>query len=65
MVLIYSDPIINGNNELPEGFDKVFTVYTKQYVKENNIDINCGGKKCKDCLLCYVGDEKLIRELMR
>lgn len=65
MILIYSDPIINGNNKLPKGFDKVFTVYEKDYAEKNNIDINCGGKKCKNCLLCYESDEKYIRETIR
>jgi len=26
--------------------DHIFTVYTKQYAKKNNITINCGGRKC-------------------
>ena len=37
--------------------DHIFTVYTKEYAKENNIQINCGGRKCYTCLLagknCY------------
>lgn len=37
--------------------DHVFTVYTKKYAKDNNIKINCGGKKCLECILakknCY------------
>ena len=32
--------------------DKVFTVYTKDYIKENNVKINCE-KSCKNCLKCY------------
>lgn len=42
-------------------FDAVFTVYTKEYALEHNININCGTftdgiytpKKCNDCRLCY------------
>ena len=33
--------------------DKVFTVYDSKYIKENDIEINCGTRKCKDCLNCY------------
>lgn len=33
--------------------DKVFTVYDPDYIKENNVPINCGERKCLDCLLCY------------
>ncbi len=30
--------------------DHVFTVYTKKYIKQNNIIINCGGLSCMDCI---------------
>ena len=30
--------------------DHVFSVFDKKYVKENNIVINCGGKKCLECI---------------
>lgn len=33
--------------------DFVFTVYDKQYIKDNNININCGAKKCAKCQNCY------------
>lgn len=37
--------------------DHVFTVYTKDYIKKHNIKINCGGRKCMDCIIkkanCY------------
>ena len=54
MGLIYSEPRLNNYvEELPEGFDKRFTVFTEDYINENEIDINCGGKKCMECLTCY------------
>lgn len=32
----------------------IFTVHEKQFVIENNIDINCGGKSCRNCgYSCY------------
>ena len=37
--------------------DHIFTVYTKKYIKENNVKINCGGRKCLECIMkkinCY------------
>ena len=32
---------------------KIFTVYTKAYVRENSIVINCGKNRCIDCRRCY------------
>ena len=46
--------------------DKIFTVYTKEYVEENDIVINCGKKRCIDCKLCYKdNDIKYINELVK
>lgn len=33
--------------------DKVFTVYDKEFIKQNNININCGARNCLGCLKCY------------
>ena len=33
--------------------DKVFTVYDKQFIEENDVNINCGARNCFDCGLCY------------
>lgn len=33
--------------------DFVFTVYSPKYIKENDITINCGGKSCMNCGICY------------
>lgn len=33
--------------------DYIFTVYDPKYIKENNIDINCGGRSCISCRKCY------------
>ena len=46
--------------------DKVFTVYDKQYIKENNININCGAKSCISCLKCYKKNNiKIINEVLK
>lgn len=33
--------------------DKVFTVYSKDFIAENNVEINCGAKSCLKCHKCY------------
>lgn len=33
--------------------DKIFTVYDNDYIKEHNININCGAYKCLTCGKCY------------
>lgn len=33
--------------------DKVFTVYTPDYIESNNITINCGSRSCLNCGKCY------------
>ena len=54
--------------------DHVFTVFTKKFAKEHNIIINCGGKKCMQCILekknCYFRISKknntfFINELLK
>lgn len=46
--------------------DKIFTVYDKQYIKENNININCGALNCNTCLKCYTkNDIKIINERLK
>lgn len=46
--------------------DKIFTVYDKKYILENNININCGSKSCINCLKCYTkNNEKYINEILK
>ncbi len=33
--------------------DHVFTVYDPDYIATNGIEINCGGRKCRECMRCY------------
>lgn len=37
---------------VPDGFHKVFSVYTKSFAEEHGIAINCHGK-CRECMICY------------
>ena len=54
LIVIYSTPTINKlNPKLSKAFDKVFSVYNKDFVKDNKIEINCGSKSCASCLICY------------
>lgn len=62
--LIYSNPSLNNERKTPpKGFHSVFNVFESKFIKENEIDINCGGKSCKDCMLCYTfNNVKVINE---
>lgn len=43
--------------------DKVFTVYTADFIAEHNIEINCGSRDCVGCHTCYCkNDIKHISE---
>jgi len=54
LIYIYSTPKLNDLNPiLPEGFDKVFSVYTRPFTQEHNIAINCGARCCNECRKCY------------
>ena len=76
LIVIYSSPVINKVAEnmlklyrLPDGsqlIDKIFTVYTKTYAADKNININCGAKNCRSCKLCYCHNNiKFISELLK
>jgi hypothetical protein len=57
--LIRSSPLMNVEATLPKGFDKVFTVYTPEYLAEHpEVNVNCQ-KHCVGCGLCYT-DNKVI-----
>ena len=75
LIIVVSSPILNKEinfeaikKQLPQ-VDKTFTVYTKDYVVENDVKINCGGKKCSNCMLCYnksrAKKNNVIRELVK
>ena len=40
--------------------DGVFTAYTKEYAKANNIEINCGNRKCFECRREYKKHDGII-----
>ena len=61
LILIYSNPFIdNVMDAPPTGFDKVFNVVSK-----DTEAVNCGAKKCMECLLCYKSKEACIVEKLK
>lgn len=65
--IIYSSMFINKRMEVEYPFiDKVFTVYDKDYIKDNKIKINCGGRSCLSCHRCYEKNRtKYINEQLK
>lgn len=71
--IIYSSPYINKTITLDElwskGYtfiDKVFSVFDKETIESENININCGAKSCIGCRLCYEKNEvKYINEKLK
>lgn len=66
LILIYSTPKLdNCSPYIPEGYDKVFTVYKKKTVEKNSIKINCNSR-CVECLKCYsLKGPNIIKEQMK
>lgn len=67
---IASSPEVNKIMIVPNDckwfVNKVFTVFTKKFARENNIDINCGSRCCATCLLCYSDNNVFyINELLK
>ena len=59
-MIVVSSPMLNKRIELDrEKFwfvDHVFTVYDKDYIEANNVNVNCGARSCLGCQLCYHKD---------
>lgn len=56
--------------ESNKNINHIFTVYNKEYIAENNVNINCGGRSCLDCIkkhkACYFTDtETIINEQLK
>ena len=70
--IIYSPLFMNVNNgknimKKYPFIDKVFTVYTLDYIQSNpDVKINCGGRSCINCLNCYKkGGNVFINEMLK
>ena len=60
LYIIVSSPVINKvydvsniSERLKKHVSAVFTVYDKKFAADNDIEINCGGRKCIECMRCY------------
>lgn len=72
---VFSSPFVDKqvSETIIESFqfiDHIFTVFTKKYAKQHNININCGGRKCLECIKakkgCYFRNNTLyINELLK
>lgn len=65
-----SSPVLNERIAIKPEFewfiDHVFTVYNSEFALANNIDINCGDRKCKNCKRCYSkGNERNVNEILK
>ena len=76
VILIQSSLKVNEEEEPASKYvDKVFTVYSKEYIKNSrefivngeNVLINCGARSCVGCRKCYRKDGKhyYIREQLK
>ena len=67
MIMIYSNPMLDKPmREVPNGFDKVFQVFSKHAVNAMGVYINCGARSCLTCLKCYKFDYPyIINELVK
>ena len=66
--IIYSSLLLNtASDKMLTKYpfiDKIFTVYDKQHA--DAVAINCGAKRCIDCLLCYTkNDVQRINERLK
>ncbi len=67
LIIILSSLFVNVEAKNKYDFvDKVFTVYDKDYIAENDIKINCGAKNCMSCLNCYKKNKvTVINEILK
>ena len=65
--IVYSSPCLNDPVDPGYEFiDKIFTVFDKDYIKKNGIEINCGAKSCLLCNKCYrKNKERYINEKLK
>lgn len=67
--VVASSPILNKQVNLDMKkywfVDHVFTVYDKQFIVDNNVNVNCGAKSCLECRLCYHKGEFYVREKLK
>ena len=68
--IVVSSPMMNVQKAIDRKkcwfVDHVFTVYDKNFIAENKIEINCGAKSCLGCQICYHNDTDFyVREKLK
>lgn len=65
--IILSSLFLNNMIDINYEFvDKIFTVYDKETIKRDGIEINCGARSCLKCHKCYkAGGERYINEQLK
>lgn len=65
--IVLSSLFINQERRNRHDFvDKIFTVYDPDYIREHNVEINCGARSCFDCGQCYEKNDVVqIREKLK
>ena len=63
--LVVSSVMINEEFDIQKFAyaDKIFTVFKRDYIDKNDVEINCGSKQCVTCQICYRNNDVVyIRE---
>lgn len=65
--IVLSSKFINKPDEIKYDFiDKVFTVYDKECIEKEGVEINCGARSCLKCQECYKKNKVVeIREKLK
>lgn len=66
--VILSSPYMNTTCDASRWafVDKTFTVWTKDAIEAQGVQINCGSRKCLDCMLCYTkNDIREVNEILK
>lgn len=64
--MVASSLMINQPIKRPTWADTTFTVWSNtEEAEKNGAKINCGKKKCIDCLSCYIGSCHEVNELLK
>jgi hypothetical protein len=66
LILVFSTLALDSEpKRVPRHFDKVFAVFTRDYLKKNDTVINCY-QSCNECRICYTQNGiKIIREVKK
>lgn len=66
--LVFSSLMVNKPSRTKyDFFDKVFTVYSPDFIEENSVNVNCGARSCKSCQRCYTktGSLEYVNEKLK